>query len=90
MTQGSYLLLAPQMPVRAQDGTELGYIVEVAADEASDIFRGIVVATRDFMPRTVWVPGEHVVSVIADIATLDLTRETLSALETVGGVAAHS
>lgn len=88
MTQGSYLLLEPGMKVRGADGADLGHIVDVASDESADIFRGIVVATGLFDRHSVFVPGEHVISVIADIVSLDLNRDDLAALEPASGVAA--
>jgi hypothetical protein len=48
----SYLLLEPGLPVYSSDGQRLGDVEHVLADEASDVFDGIVV------DRSV-LPGGH-------------------------------
>ena len=83
MEQGSYMLLEPGMAVRGLDGDDLGSVVEVVADEATDIFRGVVVSPPGLLSGGIFVPGEHVTSVIGDIATMDLDREALTHLQSV-------
>ena len=48
----SYLLLEPGVPVYSSDGRRLGEVEHVLADEASDVFDGIVI------DRSV-LPGGH-------------------------------
>jgi sporulation protein YlmC with PRC-barrel domain len=42
----SYLLLETGTPVLASDGSEVGTVAEVRADEEEDIFDGVIVSTR--------------------------------------------
>jgi hypothetical protein len=89
MEQGSYMLLTPGMEVRGADGEDLGFIVEVAADEVADIFRGFVLAPNR-ASHSVFVPAERLTAVIRSIATVRLTRDDLALLEPASGVAAES
>ncbi|WBB68951.1 PRC-barrel domain-containing protein [Micromonospora sp. WMMD812] len=41
----SYLALADRMPVYHDDGTQVGAVERVVADEGQDIFHGVVVRT---------------------------------------------
>jgi hypothetical protein len=57
--QVSWLVVEPGWTVVAADGSEVGYVQEVAGDEGKDIFDGIVLSTSLFRePR--YVPAEKV------------------------------
>ena len=79
MEQGSYMLLESGMKVQGADGHSLGTITEVVADANADIFRGFVLSPG-LLGTEVFVPGEHVVSVVDDIATVDLDQESAASL----------
>ena len=65
MTQGSYLLIQRGMTVRGEDG-DLGKVHEIVAEEAADVFRGIVVSHGLVPPRRAFVAAEQVERVTDD------------------------
>ncbi len=56
----SYLMLEKSADVYASDEAKLGHVEEVRADEATDIFDGIVVRERPLTGRRFYVEAEHV------------------------------
>ena len=58
MQEGSYALIEPGMEVIGRNGAVLGSVREVLADEASDIFKGLVLRTGLF-GHDLLIPGER-------------------------------
>lgn len=85
MTRGSYLLIEPGMTVQGIDGSSIGTVNELIADENADIFRGIVATLSGTSSRdqAVFVPGEHITAVEGQVVFTDLNPDSASQLEAI-------
>ena len=78
----SYLALQKGTPVRSSDGTELGTVVDVVADEQKDIFSGLNV-TSGLLAGNRFVPADLVDSITDEAVELSITSADAEAkLET--------
>lgn len=68
----SYLVLAEGTPVLGSDGTELGTVKRVLADEGSDVFDGLILDTPG---GDRFVDAPHVPELYERAVVLDLTAE---------------
>jgi uncharacterized protein YrrD len=76
----SYLLVERGWDVVAKDGSHLGHIEDVVADEAKDIFNGIVV-TAGLFRATKYVPSERVAEIVEGRVALDLDSDAFAQLD---------
>ncbi|MBC8103852.1 MAG: PRC-barrel domain-containing protein [Cytophagales bacterium] len=84
MERGSYLLIETGMTVRGMDGSPLGTVVELVADENADIFRGIVLGRGGLRSGGgLFVPGEHITAVEAETVFTNLDDAAVNRLEAV-------
>ena len=85
MTRGSYLLIEPGMTVEGNDGTIVGTVTELVADENADIFRGIVVnlASARARNQVVFMPGEHITAVEDRTVFTDMNPDSAVRLDSV-------
>jgi|GEM_PF-681652 hypothetical protein len=75
----SWLMIESGWKVLAVDGSELGYIDEVAGDDTEDIFDGLAVAGSALgKPR--YVLSEQVAEITQGVVRLSLTREQFAEL----------
>lgn len=75
----SYLLVERGWDVVARDGSHLGHIESVVADEAKDIFNGLVV-TAGLFRATKYVPSERVAEIVEGRVALDLDSDGFARL----------
>ena len=76
----SYLLVERGWEVVAKDGSHLGHIEEVVADEGKDIFNGVVV-TAGLFRATKYVPSERVAEIVEGRVALDLDGDAFAQLD---------
>jgi uncharacterized protein YrrD len=69
----SYEVLARHAPVFSSDGEELGTVEHVLADEAEDIFDGIVIKCREHRRRHCFADSEQIAAIHEQGVTLALT-----------------
>jgi hypothetical protein len=75
----SWLMIEPGWKVLAVDGSELGYVDEIAGDDTVDIFDGLAVAASALgKPR--YVLSERVTGITEGTVRLALTREQFEQL----------
>jgi uncharacterized protein YrrD len=67
----SYLLVERGWDVVASDGSHLGSVDDVIADEEKDIFNGLVV-TAGLFRGTKYVPSERVSTIVEGRVALDV------------------
>lgn len=79
----SYLLVERGWEVVAGDGSHLGHVEEVIADEAKDIFNGLAV-TAGLFRATKYVPSERVTEIVEGRVALDLDGDAFARLDEHG------
>lgn len=70
----SWLMIKPGWKVLAEDGSEIGFVDEVAGDDTEDIFDGLAVA-ESALGKPRYVLAEQVVEITDGVVRLSLTRE---------------
>lgn len=76
----SWLTIAPQTPVLASDGQEVGTVAEVLGWDQEDIFHGIVIHTATPSDARL-ITAEHVRTITNHQIETDLSSEQVRAIE---------
>ena len=79
MEQGSYMLIEVGMTIHGSDG-DIGTVAEVIADEAADIFRGLVLTHGLLLPKRAFIPADKVTGVSGRTVQVNLTKADLEQL----------
>ena len=75
----SWLMIESGWKVLATDGSELGYVDEVAGDDTEDIFDGLAVA-GSALGKPHYVLPEQIAEITQGVVRLSLTREQFGEL----------
>lgn len=76
----SYLMIELGWSVVGSDGKEIGSVSEVRADDAKDIFDGLMIKAR-MLGAARYVPAERVAQIFVGRIELDVTADELQQLE---------
>jgi uncharacterized protein YrrD len=76
----SWLMIEPGWTVVAADGSEIGRVEEVVADEETDIFNGLAVSTG-VLAKPKYVPAERVSGITEGEVRLDLAADGIGELD---------
>lgn len=82
MERGSYMLIAPGMPVVGVDGT-IGNVDEVVADSGVDVFRGIVVSHGILTQKRALIPPDDITGVTDREVDVRLSKADFDRLPSV-------
>jgi len=73
----AYLVLGRDVPVYAPDGEQIGHVAQLLADEAADIFHGLVIAVPGIPDRFRFADPSQIAGLYERGVTLSVTVDQL-------------
>ena len=76
----SWLMIEPGWKVKADNGKDVGKVVDVVGDSENDIFNGLSISIGLFS-KARYVPAERVTTIVEGEVGLDLTPDAVHQLD---------